>query len=319
MTLPRWPSVAALYALQNSMMLTPCWPSAGPTGGAGLASPALIWSLISPTAFFFGGMSVGVPFYFRTPQRDRPLRRPTPYLNLRDLGEAQFDRCFAAEDGHQHLEFLLFGVDLVDRRRQRGERSVHDGDRFADGVVDLDHRTLQLNPGARGARGALDGLLGRTLRKQELDHVVEHECRGARRRADESGDARGVTHRGPRVVGQVHPHQDVARQHLAVDLLALAVLDLGDLFGGDFHLEDVVADVQVLHTRLEIGFHLVLVTGVGVDDVPVTWLGAQVGLQRGGRVDLFGLSRFLGCYVFSGRFGRDVGHRLGAGRLRCIV
>ena len=30
MTLPRWFSVAALYALQNSMMLTPRWPSAGP-------------------------------------------------------------------------------------------------------------------------------------------------------------------------------------------------------------------------------------------------------------------------------------------------
>ena len=30
--------VWALNALQNSMMLTPCWPSAGPTGGAGLAA-----------------------------------------------------------------------------------------------------------------------------------------------------------------------------------------------------------------------------------------------------------------------------------------
>src|SRR6201986_57657 len=120
MTLPRWASVAALYALQNSMMLTPCWPSAGPTGGAGLASPALICSLISPTTFFFGAMSVGVPFW----------------LNLRDLGEAQFHRCFAAADGHQHLEFLLFGVDLVDRRRQRGERPVHNGDGLAALVAD---------------------------------------------------------------------------------------------------------------------------------------------------------------------------------------
>src|ERR1700744_2742354 len=208
MTLPRWPSVAALYALQNSMMLTPCWPSAGPTGGAGLASPALIWSLISPTAFFFGGMSVGVPFYFRTPQRDRPLRRPTPYLNLRDLGEAQFHRCFAAEDGHQHLEFLLFGVDLVDRRRQRGERPVHDGDRLADLVVDLDPGTFQtaVADTGRSARGALDGLLGRALGKQELHHVVERERRRLRRRADEAGHARGVAHRAPRLVGQIHPH-----------------------------------------------------------------------------------------------------------------
>ena len=43
---PRCDSVAALYALQNSMMLTPCWPSAGPIGGAGVAAPAWIWSLM---------------------------------------------------------------------------------------------------------------------------------------------------------------------------------------------------------------------------------------------------------------------------------
>ena len=37
---PRMDSVSALYALTNSMMFTPCWPSAGPTGGAGVAWPA---------------------------------------------------------------------------------------------------------------------------------------------------------------------------------------------------------------------------------------------------------------------------------------
>src|SRR6476660_649943 len=62
MTLPRWASVAALYALTNSMMLTPCWPRAGPTGGAGVAAPAWICSLMKPETFFFlGGIAVG-PF-----------------------------------------------------------------------------------------------------------------------------------------------------------------------------------------------------------------------------------------------------------------
>ena len=32
-------AVWALNALTNSMMLMPCWPRAGPTGGAGLAWP----------------------------------------------------------------------------------------------------------------------------------------------------------------------------------------------------------------------------------------------------------------------------------------
>src|SRR4029453_14547078 len=45
-------AVLALKALQKSMMLTPAWPSAGPTGGAGVAFPAGICSLIDPTTFF---------------------------------------------------------------------------------------------------------------------------------------------------------------------------------------------------------------------------------------------------------------------------
>ena len=34
------PCVCALNCLQNSMMFTPCWPSAGPTGGLGFAFAA---------------------------------------------------------------------------------------------------------------------------------------------------------------------------------------------------------------------------------------------------------------------------------------
>ena len=55
MTLPRWVSVAALYCLTKSMMLTPCGPSAVPTGGAGVAWPAFSWTLTSAATFFFLG------------------------------------------------------------------------------------------------------------------------------------------------------------------------------------------------------------------------------------------------------------------------
>src|SRR6267154_3674335 len=51
-TRPASALVAALNSLQNAMMLTPCWPSAGPTGGAGLAWPAGICNLICPVIFF---------------------------------------------------------------------------------------------------------------------------------------------------------------------------------------------------------------------------------------------------------------------------
>src|SRR3569832_2983487 len=52
--------VAALNCLQNSMMLTPCWPSAGPTGGLGLVCLAFFcflfyaWTFFVLFFFFFG-------------------------------------------------------------------------------------------------------------------------------------------------------------------------------------------------------------------------------------------------------------------------
>src|SRR5262245_31007578 len=45
-------AVWALNALQKSMMLTPCWPRAGPTGGAGVALPAGMCSFTYPVIFF---------------------------------------------------------------------------------------------------------------------------------------------------------------------------------------------------------------------------------------------------------------------------
>src|SRR5579875_271968 len=58
--LPRWDSVAALYCLTKSMMLTPCGPSAVPTGGAGVAAPAGSCTLTTAASFFLlGGMVVG--------------------------------------------------------------------------------------------------------------------------------------------------------------------------------------------------------------------------------------------------------------------
>ncbi len=52
MIIPSWEDVFALKVLQNSMMLTPCCPRAGPTGGEGFAFPAGIWSLIWVMIFF---------------------------------------------------------------------------------------------------------------------------------------------------------------------------------------------------------------------------------------------------------------------------
>src|SRR5579862_1942049 len=97
-------AVCALNALQNSMMLTPCWPSAGPTGGAGFAWPPGICSLISVRTFF---------------------ATPSLLIELLDLVEAELDGNLALEDVDEHLQLLLVGVDVDDlavevRQRPRG-------------------------------------------------------------------------------------------------------------------------------------------------------------------------------------------------------
>ena len=50
--LPAIDFVLSLKALQNSIIFTPRWPNAGPTGGAGLACPPLICSFINPLISF---------------------------------------------------------------------------------------------------------------------------------------------------------------------------------------------------------------------------------------------------------------------------
>jgi hypothetical protein len=50
------------------------------------------------------------------------MRSVLAALQLGDVAEREFDRGLATEDRHQHLELLLFGVDLADRGRQRGRQ-----------------------------------------------------------------------------------------------------------------------------------------------------------------------------------------------------
>src|ERR1700733_4195750 len=124
---PRWDSVAALYCLQKSMMLTPCGPSAVPTGGAGVAAPAWSCTLTMAATFFFLGGMLALPYVVS-------LRAGTSQLcssDLRDLVEGELDRCLPAEDRHEDLELLGVRVDLVHRGREGGERAIHHGNGIA--------------------------------------------------------------------------------------------------------------------------------------------------------------------------------------------
>src|SRR5438067_13200576 len=94
MTVPRCDSVAALYALQKSMMLMPCGPSAVPTGGAGVAAPAWIWIFTTAATRRFAIVTSSSEF-------DLPLG---------DVAELALDGRPPTDDVHEDLE--LRAVDL---------------------------------------------------------------------------------------------------------------------------------------------------------------------------------------------------------------
>src|SRR5512146_1873614 len=105
---PSWSfaDVFGLKALQKSMIFTPCCPSAGPTGGAGVAFPAGICNFTWPITFF-------------------------AMLSLLYLKKIQFDRCRAAENGDHHLQRVSVGVHFIDDARKTRKRPIDNLHRFA--------------------------------------------------------------------------------------------------------------------------------------------------------------------------------------------
>src|SRR3954470_21925932 len=94
MTFPRMDSVWALYALQKSMMLTPCGPRAVPTGGAGVAAPAWSCTLTSAAIFFFGGIALSL--FSRGHDGDLPLPLVLPcWCCLARPSHQGFETCSA--------------------------------------------------------------------------------------------------------------------------------------------------------------------------------------------------------------------------------
>src|ERR1017187_1110463 len=104
---PSWSlaDVLALNALQKSMMLTPCGPSAVPTGGAGVALPAGICNFTDAVIFF----AISTLFH---------------------LQELQLHGCGASENRHHHAQRTAFRIDVVHFAGEIGERSVDDAHRI---------------------------------------------------------------------------------------------------------------------------------------------------------------------------------------------
>src|SRR5207302_2612655 len=240
MTWPAWAWVASLYCRQNSMMFTPCWPSAVPTGGAGVAWPALIWSLTSARTFLRlrgagSAMFLHLLRFERPPPRGLPpwvgllstLRfGGVPASGLGHLIEGELDRGLPIEDVDEHLQLGLLDVDLGDRAGEAGERPRGD----------LDH--VALLP----FQAVLGLLLRLLLHRQDLLHLPGRERGGLRTgpAGDEPRHAGRVAHDVPGVVVVDHAHQQVAGEDLALDDLLLPALVLHDVLHGDHDVEDLV-------------------------------------------------------------------------------
>src|ERR1019366_3729205 len=139
------PCVCALKALQNSMMLSPRWPSAGPIGGEGFALPAGTCNLMKPTIFFaMNGSFFRVQAPCRKPAQllvqspgktNGGRRRVAPVFrrgsDLFDLREIELDRRRAAEDRDRDAYLGLVVVDVFHRAVEIGERAFLDAHHLA--------------------------------------------------------------------------------------------------------------------------------------------------------------------------------------------
>src|SRR6266581_788904 len=111
MIMPASLFVAALNSLQKPMMFTPCWPKAGPTGGAGLACPAGICNLICTVTFFAIGFL----------SKSRITHHVLALLHLPIL---KFHRRIAAENIHRHLQFAALRLDFFNHAAEIEERTI---------------------------------------------------------------------------------------------------------------------------------------------------------------------------------------------------
>ena len=111
--------------LTNSMMLTPCGPSAVPTGGAGVADAAFKATLTraattSSWAFWLDPSSGLLPAAAAAGQDRVDMTRSMVVAvcrsHLLDLREREIDGSLSTEDLDQGLESLAVDVDLGDRR-----------------------------------------------------------------------------------------------------------------------------------------------------------------------------------------------------------
>src|SRR5450631_485937 len=254
--------VCALNALQNSMMFTPCWPRAGPTGGLGFAWPAGICSLIYPVTFFAIYPLLWVQ---ALPSRTAPLVRrlragiygadaaPTDKSTLFDLREIQLHGRRTPQDLHRHLQAVLLVIHRLHHTVEVVERAVghahhltgleqHLGLRLVDALFHAaqDRHGLLVGDRSRLVAGAPD-------EPQDLGHLFDQV---------------------PGVFVHLHLHEHIAREKFAVRLALLAVAHFHDFLRGHQNFAEFAFQSRSLYPILERLGDFVLEIRIGMNHVP---------------------------------------------------
>jgi hypothetical protein len=97
-------AVRSLNSLTKAMMFTPAWPSAGPTGGAGVALPAGTCNFTILTTFF------GIYY--------------TSLFSFFNLSKINFNRCFAPKHVHKNLQLAAFFINFGNAAKASGKRAA---------------------------------------------------------------------------------------------------------------------------------------------------------------------------------------------------
>src|SRR6516162_1279724 len=109
--MPRMSLVLSLNCVTNAPMLTPCCPSAGPTGGAGVAWPpgtcSRIWATTCFAMLFPSRPISNQPLAAQRPSLNHKRRGENPYLRVLHLPIFQLHRHRPAEDGQLHPDAAL--------------------------------------------------------------------------------------------------------------------------------------------------------------------------------------------------------------------
>src|ERR1700730_335137 len=174
------------------------------------------------------------------------------HLQLLHLPELELDRGSPAEDRDRNLDPRAGIVDFLDDAVERGERPVGHPNLLAHFESD------------RGFR-PLDPLL----------HLVQNSRRlGVRDRhrllvgAEKAGDLRRILDEVIGLVRQIHLHQHITGEELALRIDLAAPPDLHDLFLRDHDVLEQVRQPALARLLADRVRHLLLEIRVSVDDVP---------------------------------------------------